>query len=221
MIFKFGFINAQIIDRVKFINLADSLTLAHTNADFFNELIRDTIIHEFKYIPGDSIRDFERLQKDKKYYESLEQTDYWIGYRIKPQREFTYHVINKLGNMGPASFMIQIDKNYNFKDLPDFILYIKSLERFNNAGVIDKKTAISSAQNYFCKKTRDSHMCMLIFDIRDNSFYWRVTRHYGFRHVTEEHVLIDANNNKFLRKEINEYFRDFWMAIGDWFQGSY
>lgn len=221
IIFKFFFINAQTLDRGKFINLADSLVLIRTNSTFFKELTRDTLIQEFKYVSGDSIIDFDRLSKDNKYYKSVEQIDNWIEYRLKPQRDFTYHVINKLGGMGPTSFIIQIDKNYQFKELPDFILYVKSLERFNNRKVIDKKTAISFAQNYFSKKSRDSHMCMLIFDIRDNSLYWRVTRHCGFRNVIEEHVLIDANKKEFLRKETNEYFRNFWMTIGDVFQGFY
>jgi len=198
--------------------LSDSLVKTNTNLDFFNELIRDSIIHEFEYVSGDSAIDLEKFN-NKKYYNSIKQTDFWIEYRIKPQ--FTYCVINEKGTLGQAMFTISMDKNYNIKDFPNFQLYMNSLKRFVQSNVIDKMTAISIAKEHESKNTRDSHMAMLIFDARDNSLYWRITRHKGFRNVTEEHILINANNAKFIRLETDKYFRNFWMTIGDILEGIY
>jgi len=215
LILNYGLLCSQSIDKERFVELADSIVKAKTDSIFFNQLVRDTVILEFDYIP------LEKLNKDKKYYDSLKQTDYWIEYRIKPQQEFIYNVINEDGGMGPASFIIQIDKKYKAKDLPNFGLYMNSLMRFDKSEVIDKNVAISVSQKYFSEKTRDSHMVMLIFDVRDNSLYWRVTRQKGFRKVIEEHVFIDANRKEFIGIEINEYYRNFWMTLGDIISGFY
>ncbi len=221
LILNYGLLYSQSIEKEKFIELADSLVKIKTDSNFFNQLIRDMVIPEFDYIPIDKITELEKLNKDTDYHDSLIETYYWIEYRIKPQCKCTYHVINENGGMGSASFIIQIDKKYKPKDLPNFELYMNSLMRLDKSEVINKNVAISVSQKYFSKKTRDSHMVMLIFDVRDNSLYWRITRQKGFRKVTEEHVLIDANGKEFMGIMVSEYYRSFWMTLGDMISGVY
>ena len=202
------------------VSLADSIVIANTNQTFLEALIKDTVD-----ISDSLIFHKHTLPKIKGDFNCYSRTGdtkmYSILYRFKPISNPECYIIDKNG-LRPACFSLKFIQNTSLYllDEPDYELFIRFYSRLKNVKIVDKQTSIHTAKSHFSEHMRDSHRQQLAYNTIDDKFYWLITKHKGFRRVKEETAIIDAESSNFIRIEKEEYFRSFWMTIGDIFAGD-
>lgn len=203
------------------VSLADSIVLANTDKTFLDALKKDTVEISFPWIfHGNAL---PKIYGDFNCYSRTGDTIlYSLLYSFKPISNPECYIIDKNG-FHPACFcleFIQIKSLYLLKE-PDFELFIKFYSRIKNVTIVDKQAGIHAAKDHFSEHMRDSHRQQLAYNTIDDKFYWLITKHKGFRKVKNETAIIDAESSNFIRIERDEYFRSFWLTIGDFFGGAF
>jgi len=215
-----GFLIGQSIDEDRITKLADSIVLANTNLEFFQQLTQKSKPNIFKYyLPNDSI-DFNKIESDEKYLESIMVTEYSLSYYIHPNKHHYYRISDHRGASAIAGLILSFDSNYHAYDLPNFEKYMYSLNCINQENIISEEEAESISMEYFNKVKNRKINSSLIYNEKDSTVFWEITSRNALKSlIITETVIIDAVTKWHVETKTSEYHRNFRQRISDWFRG--